>query len=541
MSIAVSVCRRVPPHRIEAPCNAQITVAACTGPCTQVCGTNLVCGHTCTNLCCDCTAAALAGAGSGALAEVGRQVGAHAPCRHPCARVLACGHTCDTQHACSLPCPPCERPCSLRCPHSSCGRPCGALCVPCMVPCGWRCTHQRCAARCSQPCTRGPCKERCQLPNPRGCSHPCMGVCGERCPRVCAPCAALTGLEEGGGVPRGWVEPLTRCSLAEVGADGSPLVVLACGHIIDATMLAAHVDHFDPLRRDEVTDDAAMGRTITVPTCPECRAPLEGVHFVKDVVRRCQAEVDMLKRLQDVDDFQRRVNDHFSHGRLEAITLDARSVLDRTGGAHTPRAPSLGTSLRIAALTARARVELAGLRPQMPTKPDAALQFVNAALAEPFLPSDSVAARLRVHAAMLGADTAAQYPQHRETAARLWATARQACPASAPALRAQIDAVADGAGARWAISAMVAAVGQGHAFRCRNGHVYFIGECGGAMERGRCPDCGEGVGGGGHAVDADNTAAGEVDGTAATMPGGAYAHGAGGLEAIVRAMGAGWG
>ena len=37
--------------------------------------------------------------------------------------------------------------------------------------------------------------------------------------------------------------------------------------------------------------------------------------------------------------------------------------------------------------------------------------------------------------------------------------------------------------------------GQGHVFTCPNGHVYFIGECGGAMEESRCVECGAIIGG----------------------------------------------
>ena len=32
--------------------------------------------------------------------------------------------------------------------------------------------------------------------------------------------------------------------------------------------------------------------------------------------------------------------------------------------------------------------------------------------------------------------------------------------------------------------------GTGHFNRCPNGHVYVIGDCGGATETARCPECG---------------------------------------------------
>jgi RimJ/RimL family protein N-acetyltransferase len=56
---------------------------------------------------------------------------------------------------------------------------------------------------------------------------------------------------------------------------------------------------------------------------------------------------------------------------------------------------------------------------------------------------------------------------------------------------------------------------HGYWFRCPNGHSYLIGECGGAMETSRCPDCGQSVGGRGHALLGSN--AREDDGLGPTM------------------------
>jgi len=54
----------------------------------------------------------------------------------------------------------------------------------------------------------------------------------------------------------------------------------------------------------------------------------------------------------------------------------------------------------------------------------------------------------------------------------------------------------------------------GHWFKCKNGHLYCITECGGAMEEAVCPvrGCGERIGGGHHALRADQQLAGEMDG-----------------------------
>ncbi len=49
-----------------------------------------------------------------------------------------------------------------------------------------------------------------------------------------------------------------------------------------------------------------------------------------------------------------------------------------------------------------------------------------------------------------------------------------------------------------------------HWYECPNGHPYFIGECGGAMELGRCNECGEQIGGGSHRLLASNRSSATV-------------------------------
>lgn len=64
---------------------------------------------------------------------------------------------------------------------------------------------------------------------------------------------------------------------------------------------------------------------------------------------------------------------------------------------------------------------------------------------------------------------------------------------------------------RWEI---VQAIGltPGRWFKCPNGHIYLITECGGATEKSRCSDCGLRIGGERHRVEPGNTLATEMDG-----------------------------
>jgi len=53
---------------------------------------------------------------------------------------------------------------------------------------------------------------------------------------------------------------------------------------------------------------------------------------------------------------------------------------------------------------------------------------------------------------------------------------------------------------------------QGHWFKCPNGHTYCITECGGAMERSRCPECKEVIGGAAHQLVSSSTVDSSMDG-----------------------------
>jgi len=60
---------------------------------------------------------------------------------------------------------------------------------------------------------------------------------------------------------------------------------------------------------------------------------------------------------------------------------------------------------------------------------------------------------------------------------------------------------------------IVSAMGlsKGHWFKCPKGHVYAIGDCGGATTESTCPECGSKIGGQSHRLRDDNAFAPEMD------------------------------
>ena len=55
---------------------------------------------------------------------------------------------------------------------------------------------------------------------------------------------------------------------------------------------------------------------------------------------------------------------------------------------------------------------------------------------------------------------------------------------------------------------------RGHWYTCPNGHIFSIGECGGAMQVSRCNECGEAIGGDSHILLQGNQRAYVMEGIA---------------------------
>ncbi|XP_017264129.2 NFX1-type zinc finger-containing protein 1 isoform X2 [Kryptolebias marmoratus] len=221
--------------------------------CKTQCKHQLKCGHTCPGTCGRCY-----------------QGRFHSPCSHRCERFLICSHKC--MEPCTRDCPPCQRPCENCCVHSKCMKPCGQPCAPCIEPCAWQCPHQSCSKLCHEPCDRPPCTEPCE--KTLECGHPCIGLCGDKCPSKCRVCnpdevtEIFFGTEE---------EP-----------DAHFIQLDDCQHIIESTAM----DHY--MRLDENRQEEQVA--IKLKECPKCKTPIRknlryGIH-----INRSLAEIEMVKK-----------------------------------------------------------------------------------------------------------------------------------------------------------------------------------------------------------------------------------------------------
>ncbi|XP_053098833.1 LOW QUALITY PROTEIN: NFX1-type zinc finger-containing protein 1-like [Hemicordylus capensis] len=461
-------------------------------PCRAQCPGLLECGHPCPGSCGSCA--------SGRF---------HQPCRQPCQRLLVCAHLC--RQPCGRECPPCQEPCQNRCLHSRCRKVCGLPCVPCREPCEWRCQHYQCSQLCAEPCDRPPCEQPC--PKRLPCGHPCAGLCGEPCPRKCLVCHR---------------EELTQIFFGFEEEPGARFVQLEdCGHIFEAQGLDCYME-----------GGGEESEAIKLKVCPSCQTPIR---------RNLRYGAQVKRSLAQIEEVKTRLL-----GAPAEIAAGIQRLLEEKA-ALLGRLPPLRRTLEPPALSAGSRglvetllnfygrlADLAEAASQLaPSEREGAKKRLAEAagwLERPrlsFSPQElsdlqGEFQRLTCLLHLLALRKAAG-GQADPSAAELLRTAQQVLEQPGPFTRedkrqvqGQLEALeaalpkAAGLGIsdkeRLQIVAAVKGTSRGHWFKCPNGHIYAIGECGGAMQRSRCPDCQEAIGGSNHRLEPSNRLAPEMDG-----------------------------
>jgi hypothetical protein len=523
--------------------------------CIAICGALLQCGHTCRRRCIDCNRGASGGAPR------------HGQCEQPCERVLMCGHECGAVgcHP-SAECRPCAAgECVVRCEHSTCPKICSAPCAACAEQCTWRCKHQQCAMPCASMCVRPLCNERCD--KPLACGHRCPSVCGEPCVSAafCVVCArenrpATTRTRNA------VVDMFGGETLAEIDVDdesgGCALLVLRCGHAwtrdtLDGVCYVAKFYNSDGSVRDEIT----IGDDDWAPRCPSCKTPVAGggvrrysrvLSYFNLIAAQRKWKIDIERRagpLRARIAAAAAAADAKEQGRelAELQVLVAALLRDATVNAPTrvvyarERASSVGplvkpiaapelialeVSLRemhllavyhCARATAGAKKSVAFIRKTMATRHARIVELaqeshsvVRAVACKKLF----VGALLDICGALVNVVDALQLRQSLmecvDAELSKGNVDAELVEHAAKVRRALIAAPLTDEERRAIFAAMAPDVGSGfgsfggHWFECPNGHPYTIGECGGAMQTSKCPECGEAVGGDNHSLLATN-------------------------------------
>uniref|UniRef100_A0A8C0YTZ7 Zinc finger NFX1-type containing 1 n=2 Tax=Canis lupus familiaris TaxID=9615 RepID=A0A8C0YTZ7_CANLF len=465
--------------------------------CTTKCGTILDCGHPCPGTCHSCFEGRF-----------------HERCQQPCKRLLICSHKC--QEPCIRECPPCQRTCQNRCVHSQCKKKCGELCSPCVEPCVWRCQHYQCTKLCSEPCDRPPCYVPCT--KLLACGHPCIGLCGEPCPKKCRVChqeevtQILFGFED---------EPDARFVQLE-----------DCSHIFEVQAL-------DRYMNEQKDDEVA----IKLKVCPICQVPirknlrygtsikqrLEEIEIVKEKIQGSAGEIatsqERLKVLLESKSLLHQLLPEdflMLKEKLAQKNLSVRdlglvenyiSFYDYLAGlwnslkkVHVLEQERLGTRLeQVHEWLTKKRLSFTSQElDDFQSEIQRLTYLVN------------LLSRCKIAEGKMSSSTAEEVHSVRKILERTCKFTRedeQLVQKKMEALKTTLPCSGLGISEEERVQ-IVSAMGfpRGHWFKCPNGHIYVISDCGGAMQRGTCPDCKEVIGGINHTLERSNQLASEMDG-----------------------------
>ncbi|XP_051489082.1 NFX1-type zinc finger-containing protein 1 isoform X2 [Apus apus] len=462
--------------------------------CKTKCSATLQCGHVCSGSCHTCFERRF-----------------HKPCKSPCKRFLVCSHKC--QQPCTTECPPCQLECENHCIHSRCKKKCGESCFPCAEPCEWRCQHYQCTNLCSEPCNRPRCNTPCAELLP--CGHPCVGLCGEPCPKKCLVCDH---------------EELTQIFFGFEEDPNARFVQLEdCGHIFESQGLDHYMDEDDDV--------------IKLKVCPMCQTPIRKNLRYGTIVKRRLDEIEKVKEkiqgpAQQVESSRQRLQAALSGNAVLQRNLPLKYLMLedklRASDLSTRSIGLIENQLkfyeRVADLTHSMNKidanERKGLRKKLDEvqewldKPR--LSFTGQELSD--LQAEvqrltylvSLLARCKGLGWTTPSALAAVIASAREIlegTKRFTEEDEAAVKAALEKLRAALPPSGLGLSEAERVQ-IVSAIGcsPGHWFKCQNGHIYVIGECGGAMERSTCPECHAVIGGTNHTLDSSNSLASEMDG-----------------------------
>ncbi|KAF6089884.1 zinc finger NFX1-type containing 1 [Phyllostomus discolor] len=465
--------------------------------CTTKCGAILDCGHRCPGSCHSCFEGRF-----------------HERCQQPCKRLLICSHKC--QEPCIGECPPCQRTCQNRCVHSQCKKKCGELCSPCVEPCVWRCQHYQCTKLCSEPCNRPPCYVPCT--KLLACGHPCIGLCGEPCPTKCRVCHQ---------------EEVTQIFFGFEDEPDARFVQLEdCSHIFEVQAL-------DQYMNEQKDDEVA----IRLKVCPMCQVPIrKNLRYGTSIKQRLE-EIEMVK-----EKIQGSAGEIATSQEKLKVLLEGKSLLHQMLPGDvlmlTEKLAQKNLSVKDLGLVenyinfydylARLWDSLKKVHFSEQSKVRTRLNQVHEWLAKKRLSFTSqelddlqseiqrltylvdLLTRCKMAEGKVSGTVAEEVCIVRrilEGTCKFTQKDEQLVQKKMEALKASLPCSGLGISERERVQ-IVKAIGLplGHWFKCPNGHIYVIGDCGGAMQRSTCPECKEVIGGVNHTLERSNELASEMDG-----------------------------
>ncbi|GLH02045.1 Regulator of nonsense transcripts 1 homolog [Gryllus bimaculatus] len=506
-------------HSINIPCHLKETADAKSHLllpyCEMPCGQSLSCGHYCQGTCGECMQGRI-----------------HVVCKQKCDRSLVCGHKCKIP--CSASCPPCKAKCQYKCKHSRCNRKCGEPCAPCQERCNWNCEHLRCNKKCHEMCDREPCYEPCK--KKLKCGHDCIGFCGDFCPPLCRTCDE---------------EEVTEVFFGNEDNENARFVYLVdCKHTMESEGLETWLQQSD--------------REIVQKTCPRCKTPIIQTQRFMNYVKQKFIDTSRVKRkvFGEINSLEKE-RKKLSRTVKEMDSLSLKGVLTMRSKKYRELLTMCSVQLNQVQNNRRhflSQGDLQSIKSEIEIFSDLVTSIDTCIIKSKIPLKENVAEKLFNQFDFLlekiqkrhGSFSAQETSDFNRECKRFFGACQLAVIESSPNFSYLVSQVSVKTLYQKACSILlsieiysdkkhvelkniintlkkavgnivvsererkeiVQAIGlrQGHWFKCPNGHIYCIGECGGAMEVAKCPECGEAIGGSNHHLLSSNRLASEMDG-----------------------------
>eukprot|EP00347_Sterkiella_histriomuscorum_P010451 403376237 len=387
----------------------------------------------------------------------------HKTCEVKIDKAYQCGHVKSQQ--CGTLSVLCQEKCKNQCVHNHCPKKCYEPCNLCLESCQIQCPHSKCAQKCSKPCDKELCTKKCELL--LACGHNCIGLCGDQCPQICRVC-----------------EPKHETFEIFFGYEDEPestFVQIDCGHILDSKSLDTYIQ------------TQKQDGHVKLPECPKCKQPIKKCLRYQNSINQTLEDMNEIKRrtiiqheelMQQYEQLEEKFD--YIEDKLDGILIDKQYKVEEVFNLWIrlyKRSSNNESLLKDCAV----KLEL--------------MSFIVAFVGY-------------IHQYSLNLQSDSNLNSLCHLSIKKIFFLKFVLPKNMKTeLRKQAQLIDKEYDFKATFQMVVEALGlgPGHYYKCPKGHYYAIGDCGGAMEESKCPDCGATIGGQNHELVQGNLHAGEFD------------------------------